>query len=92
MGLDSVEIVMELERAFKIRVPDGEAEHVRTVNDLVDLVIRNLDPAEYPQRTGNEHLRLMVLEKTQRIIAGILSIDPCRVTPTARLIEDLGVD
>lgn len=49
MGLDSVEMVLELEEAFEIRVPDEEAEHVRTVNDLVEMVIRNLDPEEYPQ-------------------------------------------
>lgn len=92
MGLDSVEMVLELEEAFEIRVPDEEAEHVRTINDLVEMVIRNLDPEEFPSRTGDEHLRLIVFEKTQRIVAGVLSIDPCRVTTTAHLIEDLGVD
>ncbi|MCC6907887.1 MAG: hypothetical protein IT430_08115 [Phycisphaerales bacterium] len=42
MGLDSVELVMEVEDEFKIRLPDSECEKVRTVADIAALVISKL--------------------------------------------------
>ncbi len=38
MGLDAVEIVMDVEDHFGIIIQDTEAEHVRTVADLVTLI------------------------------------------------------
>lgn len=40
MGLDSVELVLAVEREFGIRVPDADAASVITVQDLADLVTR----------------------------------------------------
>lgn len=34
MGLDSVELVMDVEKHFEIEIPDAEAEAVRTVEDF----------------------------------------------------------
>lgn len=42
MGLDSVELVMEVEDEFRIRLPDAECEKVRTVADIAALVISKL--------------------------------------------------
>ena len=41
LGLDSldvVELLMELEKKYKIRIPDDELERVVTVQDVVNLV------------------------------------------------------
>lgn len=38
MGLDSVELIMEVETAFDIRIPDPEAEKIVTVGDLYETV------------------------------------------------------
>lgn len=38
MGLDSVELIMEVEKAFDIRIPDPEAEKILTVGDLYETV------------------------------------------------------
>ena len=40
--LDCVEIIMELEHEFPIRIPDEDAESVETVKDIVDLVERHV--------------------------------------------------
>ena len=39
MGLDAVEIVMEVEEAFDIRIEDAEAVKVSTPRDLIELVM-----------------------------------------------------
>jgi hypothetical protein len=38
MGLDSVEIVLEVENAFGIAIPDREAEKIFTVGDFHNIV------------------------------------------------------
>jgi acyl carrier protein len=42
MGLDSVELVMEVEKTFNIRIPDAEAEKIYTVGDFYEVVWRHL--------------------------------------------------
>ena len=37
-SLDAVEIIMAVEEAFNIGIPDEEAEKFRTVRDIVDYV------------------------------------------------------
>lgn len=37
-SLDIVELVMALEESFDIRIPDEEAEHIKTVGDAIAYV------------------------------------------------------
>jgi len=43
MGLDGVELIMEIEKAFDIRIPDQEAEKILTVGDMYDSVWTHLE-------------------------------------------------
>lgn len=43
MGLDSVEILMEVENTFGIKIPDREAEQILTVGDFHNAVWRHLE-------------------------------------------------
>jgi len=45
MGLDSVELVMEVEEHFGIRFSDTQAERIRTVGDLVELCRQRIHTA-----------------------------------------------
>lgn len=38
-SLDTVELVMEVEKEFDIEIPDGEAEKLLTVQSIIDKVI-----------------------------------------------------
>jgi len=42
-SLDIVELVMAMEEAFEIDIPDEEAENIRTVDDAVSF-IRKINP------------------------------------------------
>jgi hypothetical protein len=52
MGLDSVELIMEVEKYFSISIPDKEAEKADTVGKLVDCVatILNIDKYDFDLR------------------------------------------
>lgn len=61
MGLDGVEIVMEVERDFGIDVPDADAERLVVVSALRDLIVQHLlaEPTLLPgrlERIGFLHL------------------------------------
>ncbi|MGG9960737.1 acyl carrier protein [Ferruginibacter sp. SUN106] len=47
MGLDSVELIMEVEKHFSISIPDREAEKAYTVGKLVDCVANILGIKSY---------------------------------------------
>jgi acyl carrier protein len=83
MGLDSVEIVLELEETFAIDIPDADAEAVQTVGDLTALVrdLANLPP----------ELDDATFEKIAAIIADQMAYPKDRITRQSRLIEDLGL-
>jgi acyl carrier protein len=38
-SLDQIEIIMETEKKFKIRIPDEEIERILTCQDLVEFVL-----------------------------------------------------
>ncbi|HSG69337.1 MAG TPA: acyl carrier protein, partial [Planctomycetaceae bacterium] len=46
MGLDIVELVMEVEDAFGIQIPDKDYEQIRTVGDLHDYIVRHRQPPD----------------------------------------------
>lgn len=41
-SLDTVELIMELEREFDIEIPDEKAEGIGTVQEAVDYVLKEL--------------------------------------------------
>ncbi len=43
MGLDAIEIIVQVEDIFEITLPDAEVSEVRTVGDLHELILRTLD-------------------------------------------------
>lgn len=40
-SLDQVELMMELETAFDVDIPDEQAEKIKTVGDVISLIKKN---------------------------------------------------
>lgn len=45
--LDFVEIVMDVEKAYNINIPDAEVEQVKTVGQLAQVVVKRADPSYF---------------------------------------------
>lgn len=41
-SLDNVEVIMEVEKAFNILIPDEDAESIKTVDDIVNYLEKNI--------------------------------------------------
>jgi acyl carrier protein len=71
MGLDSVELVLEIEKYFEIQISDAEAEKISTVQDMVDVVASHLNISDNSanlrddilQRINDALLKLGLIEK-----------------------------
>jgi hypothetical protein len=48
MGLDTVELIMEVEEAFDIKIPDEDAEKLRTIGDLHHYIANKLQLVSGP--------------------------------------------
>jgi hypothetical protein len=55
MGLDSVEILMKVEKTFGIIIPDREAEKIITVGDFHDSVWRHLE-GKYSEKCKSQNI------------------------------------
>ena len=45
-SLDIVELVMAIEEAFDIEIPDEDAEKIRTVKDAIEYVLKKIQEKE----------------------------------------------
>lgn len=82
MGLDSVELILEVENAFSIRIPDKEAEEIITIRDFTNCVLR--------------HRPALDLGEVEKIIIEITAekcgVDIKKIKSETKIVEDLGID
>jgi acyl carrier protein len=86
MGLDTVELVMRVEKEFDIAIPDADAARLVTVGDLYAYVVEAL------RRQGRIESNDMVYAQLRDIICDQLGVKPVKVIPSARFVDDLGAD
>src|ERR1041384_1986732 len=107
-SLDTVELVMALEEAFDVEIPDEDAEKIRTVQDAIDYIDKRAKVAKESSvptnpkekgrilsKAGHRRLRrtmAAVDEKVKQIIVEQLGVDEGEVTSSASFVDDLGAD
>lgn len=92
MGLEAVELVLKIEDALEIKIPDAEASSVVTVGDLAQVVILNQLRSSTPPIIEGEALQRLVFERLRDIIADEFSLDPYRIQLDSELRRDLKID
>lgn len=78
MGLDGVELVMEVEATFSVVIDDRDAEKLLKVGDLHRYVLERLG-AELPDEPGC--LSAVVFNRLRRALGQALDVDRKRVRP-----------
>ena len=94
MGLDIVELVMEVEETFGIDIPDQDAERLRTVGDLYWYVREHVPspPASNETRDHADPPADELWERLLDVIEKEAGVKRDRLVPTARFVDDLGMD
>ena len=87
MGLDTVELVLAVERRFSITIPHEVAAQLATVGQMHQFVVEQL------QRAGSlEPSRDEVYSILTDVICHQLGVRREDVTPDAHFVYDLGAD
>ena len=86
MGLDTVELVMAMEEAFQLEIPDAAAERMLTVGDMHSILVSELN------RLRRETDPAQVFERMRTIIVRQLGVKSDQVVPSARFVKDLHAD
>ena len=86
MGLDTVEIVMDFEKEFGIEISYDAAGKIVTLGDVRELVL-----AEY-KRLGRSADPDDILQRIRTVAANYTAINPKKIGPDTRFIDDLGLD
>lgn len=81
MGMDGVELIMAVEEAFEIQIPDEEAEQIRTVIDLYTLIWSKLPQAVPPRGCQSS----ATFYRIRRALMEQCGIPRWEVRPAARL-------
>jgi hypothetical protein len=88
MGLDIVEMVIELEKEFAIDLPDADLRRVETVGQLFALIgIRTGSLPNAESMTCSGHVWARYLDVIERET----DLPRSRLVPEARFIHDLGL-
>jgi len=87
MGLDTVELIIKVEKLFGIEIPDRDAARLVTVGDLHGYVV-----GELRRRGRLDGDAGTIYAQLQEIICRQLGVKPGEVVPSARFVDDLGAD
>jgi len=85
MGLDIVELFMDVEREFDIEIPNRDAEQLGVLGDLANYVSGVLVLRGEPNDPDAVWRRLV--EVVERF-----GIEPRLITRSAHVVDDLGLD
>jgi len=88
MGLDGVELIMDVEKRFDIRLTDEEVGNIRTVGELTDLVCSHLNRYH---RSFHPLDPQAVLDEIRELTSEQLGVALDRVRPESNFVRDLGM-
>ncbi len=82
MGLDSIELVLEVENFFSIKIQDKELEEIITIRDFTNCVLR------YRPGLAMEEVERNIIQ----LIADKSGVSIRKIKPDTKIVEDLGIN
>ena len=92
MGMDTVELLVEIEDYFEINITNIEAENIETVGDFQQCILDKLRNQKSINTNTPYYEAGDVFEILKQIIHQKLSVPLSKITPFARITYDLGID
>ena len=90
MGLDIVELVMDVEREFGLQIPNAEAKRFRTVGLLFDYVRANTTQVGPPER-GDPYAGPL-WDRYLRVVSRSVGVPRADLRPEHEFVRDLRLD
>jgi acyl carrier protein len=87
MGLDTVELIINMEKHFDISIPDQQAGQINTVQDFVDCVYAKISTRPEKGMDIKEVERIVI-----RIVSESCGIPVNEIKLTHSITDDLGLD
>jgi len=84
MGLDSVELLVEIENEFQIEISNIEAENIITIGDFHKTISRKINLTNTTEEAIFQKLRAVVSDKA--------GFDIDEIHYHTRIVDDLGLD
>jgi acyl carrier protein len=85
MGLDTVELVLEVEDAFGIHIPDRDAEKIQTVGELHEYILAHFSPTDSTKPAVCASARCFY--RVRAALTNQIGLERKAVTPGALLVE-----
>jgi acyl carrier protein len=86
MGLDTVDLIIAVEKEFKIQISDQVAPKLAVLGDLLKHVIQVLEQrGENPDQED-------VWRRLSAVVVEQLGVRPEEVTRASHIVDDLGAD
>ncbi len=92
MSLDSVELVMRIEREFNVDIPDEDARALATVGDMASFLLRAFAQQRASGLAVPSWTSDTLLDALKDIIVDEVGIKRDLITADARFVRDLGIN
>lgn len=86
MGLDTVELVLQLEDEFCIEIPDRDVQDLVTVDDLGTYLVARTSGLK------TESSYDYAISRITTILIRDFDVDRTIIHPTSRIVKDLGLE
>jgi acyl carrier protein len=87
MGLDYVELVMEVQTEFGVNIADSDATKITTVGAFFDVIVELLGTEPSDERYSGA-----IWDRYVALIQQRTDMPRERIVPSARFVEDFGLD
>ena len=90
MGLDIIEIVLDVEEEFEIKISNLEATKIESIGDLYDIAIEHVLKKDCLGDTSEEDVKRDVWGRLKNLLIYQLDLKPEQIIRSNRFFHELG--